>query len=774
MIRRFLAGLVSLVFSCCYSNALAQDTTDFTQVMNGTDDGTAHIQLQHTFPYYGGVFTDAWMSSNGFIMFYDPVSQFGNPNNWNDGCCDGFNPAGRPQFSYMIAPLWTDLRHNTGIPDSGYFYQANEDNTRFLWKNITEYGTNNLNTFGVELFPDGSFNFNYADVNITNHSTWIGFTGDTTYQNPQGIYEEVNEIFYKTRQEGGMTMDHVANFAGMVNETDEGTLASWSSNGSYDSNQITGPDCSDPLNDSTCPGYEQAYFDQQCSTDPFYDTQCPGYAQAYYDQQCSTDPFYDTQCPGYAQAYYDQQCGYDPLYDTLCPGYEQAYFDQQCSLDPLYNEQCPGYAAAYQALLEELARIRFLEECSEDPLQDINCPGYEQALAVQMAQSVTETFTAPIIENTPIEEEDYGYTETTGFGDTDDFGYDQTEEYGEGPIYGGDGDEEVYTESIVYENEQSISEGQDAEEQFVEELVLNEDAPTDIFEEELVAVVEEVETVATTEEAAEESATEETEEDNEVTEEEKETNEKLNPSVLAIVLNVVAETSNTNSTSEKTEQKLEVSDVFSSENTMESEENSSEIASEENTSVDYASNKDGPLETVESVVAETATPSQEGETMQETVENLTFSQQTMQFEQNFTEAAATGQSLGQFLSGQQPDFGKFDVAPPPAQEQQQLNRAENTLATMSQEDIEQALEDKQGENSEDGGFNTDQRVTLMLMNHVDGYSSYMNVTLPDKPQWYQVKDIYDKNRINDDNRRNINMLRESTGKHKELVDLQYD
>jgi hypothetical protein len=34
-----------------------------------------------------------------------------------------------------------------------------------------------------------------------------------------------------------------------------------------------------------------------------YDNQCPGYAQAYFDQQCDLDPFYDRQCPGYNEAY---------------------------------------------------------------------------------------------------------------------------------------------------------------------------------------------------------------------------------------------------------------------------------------------------------------------------------------------------------------------------------------------------------------------------------------------------------------------------------------
>lgn len=331
--------------------------------MNGVDDGTVHINLGHNFPYYGGVFTDAWMSSNGFIMFYDPTTGFGNSNTSNNGCCSGFNPSGQGSFSYMLAPLWTDLRHNTSIPDSGYFYETGTDGTAFLWQNITEYGTNNLNTFGVQLWPDGSFDFHYADVNITNHTTWIGFTGDTSYVNSNNIYEEVNEIFYKS---GSMNMDDVASFASVVNETENGTFAAWyGQDGGYES---AGPDCSNPLNDPSCEGYAEAYFNQQCEQNPLYDTQCPGYEQAYYEQQCSADPLYDSGCPGYAEAYYDQQCELDPLYDSGCPGYAEAYYNQQCSLDALYDSGCPGYAEAY-----------YNQQCSLDALYDKGCAGYDDA-----------------------------------------------------------------------------------------------------------------------------------------------------------------------------------------------------------------------------------------------------------------------------------------------------------------------------------------------------------------------------------------------------------
>jgi hypothetical protein len=101
-----------------------------------------------------------------------------------------------------------------------------------------------------------------------------------------------------------------------------------------------------PLYSSSCTGYQQAFYDQQCSANPLYDSGCTGYAQAYYDQQCSIDALYDSGCPGYETAYFNFQCSQSALYNNACPGYAQAYFDQQCSINALYNTQCPGYAEA--------------------------------------------------------------------------------------------------------------------------------------------------------------------------------------------------------------------------------------------------------------------------------------------------------------------------------------------------------------------------------------------------------------------------------------------
>ena len=227
-----------------------------TQVMNGVDDGTYHVSLGHSFPYYGGTFTDAWMSSNGFIMLYDPVSQFGNPNTNNSLCCDGRNLTTftNDYFSYIIAPLWTDLRHDTSVEGSGYFYDTDENGTQFLWNKVREFGTNNLNTFGVELWPDGSFDFHYQDVNITGHSTTIGFTGKLS----SGEY---NQVFHKTRDEGGMNIDHILTFTDQETYDSDGNLtdaAWWGQDGGYEGTQTTTEEE---------PTYEDSYIEDLTNQD---------------------------------------------------------------------------------------------------------------------------------------------------------------------------------------------------------------------------------------------------------------------------------------------------------------------------------------------------------------------------------------------------------------------------------------------------------------------------------------------------------------------------
>lgn len=168
------------------------DPTGMTQVMNGVDDSAYHVQLGHDFPYFGKVFTDAWMSTNGFVLLWSPTNQnnLGVQTSPTYGhCCDGYNfGSGTPnyldakvgQFSYMLAPLWTDL-DDTNIRDGdGYYYSTNETESKFLWYKVTEYNRpNSVNTFQLNIDKTGGYEYLYQDVAIDSHQAFIGWTGDT-------------------------------------------------------------------------------------------------------------------------------------------------------------------------------------------------------------------------------------------------------------------------------------------------------------------------------------------------------------------------------------------------------------------------------------------------------------------------------------------------------------------------------------------------------------------------------------------------------------------
>jgi hypothetical protein len=420
---KFVQQIVLVLFTSILGLAAFAQSPVVTNPSFG-DDTYVHIPLQFGFPFYGRTFTNSWMHSNGVVSFLDPAVPIPNaghnPGAWAY-CCEGVQPTTTmPQFSYMIAPLWTDL-YPVGI--SSFRTEGTNQYQRYEWNNIAEISNmNNLNTFSVEIRPSGFIGVNYTAVNIQNQRTWSGTIGNPTLG-------EWNQIYYGF----GVPGQSLNNWS--VNETIGVDICSVSPTSSPScpgyteamcaTNPLHSTSCSgyaaailsqqcaiNTLYDPACPGYATAYYNYQCSANPLYHTGCQGYDAAYFNQQCSLDPLYNQACAGYDDAYYVQQCnanalydsgctGYDAayfnqqcnanaLYDSGCTGYDAAYFDQQCSLNTLYNNQCPGYDAAYfdqQCSLNTLYNNQcpgydaayFDQQCNANALYDSTCPGYEKA-----------------------------------------------------------------------------------------------------------------------------------------------------------------------------------------------------------------------------------------------------------------------------------------------------------------------------------------------------------------------------------------------------------
>ena len=251
--------LLSLIVGTC----LYLPTLSYTQVIQHqiSDDGYVRVPLQFAFPYYGRVFTESYMFSNGVVGFLNPTSSF---------CCSGYDIT-QPNhpFSFAIMPLQTDLINYQGR----FLTQGSTQFQRYTWENISEYGRpDNLNTFSVEIKPSGFIGINYEKINLEAWRTvTMGMTGDSSMN------------------------QYTLNYSGAGFRSTE--------NVSYIT-QSTGDMCLvDPLFSTSCAGYAQAYLTQQCGLNALYDPSCPGYAQAYYNQQCSLNPLYDRGCSGYAEAY---------------------------------------------------------------------------------------------------------------------------------------------------------------------------------------------------------------------------------------------------------------------------------------------------------------------------------------------------------------------------------------------------------------------------------------------------------------------------------------
>jgi len=142
----------------------------------------------------------------------------------------------------------------------------------------------------------------------------------------------------------------------------------------------------------------------------------------------------------------------------------------------------------------------------------------------------------------------------------------------------------------------------------------------------------------------------------------------------------------------------------------------------------------------------------------------------MQFESDFNDAIATGQSVGQFLSAQLPDFSRFDVATPSQQEQRTVQRAETQIQTMTQADVQQSLENQLEDLSDTGGF-TDQSLAVFLISNNPAFSQYENANLADRQQFYSSTQPYPANNI----RANpVGILRVTGNQgYNDLVDLQW-
>jgi hypothetical protein len=153
--------------------------------------------------------------------------------------------------------------------------------------------------------------------------------------------------------------------------------------------------------------------------------------------------------------------------------------------------------------------------------------------------------------------------------------------------------------------------------------------------------------------------------------------------------------------------------------------------------------------------------------------NFTVADQN--FESSFDDALGTGQSIGQFLSNQQPDFAKFDVAPQTFDEQQVTTAVESLADRMGTQVAAQNLQVQLDTVQQGGGFDVDQTATVAFIGYSSGFSDYTGQEqLSDKDDWYISKTMY-KGNDNKDNDLSFYMMAGRTqGKLQQMIDSQYN
>jgi hypothetical protein len=141
--------------------------------LNLGDDATRRISLGFEFDYWDQTFTDAWVSSNGFVSFQSAANL----------CCSG-QPIEQAQRN-TIYGYWSDLVSYTGNP----YFRRDDGSILFGWYGTSEYGTNNSSTFEIGLFSDGRIQLNYGSLGFSgNRNFTAGLTGPTADDNISLFY----------------------------------------------------------------------------------------------------------------------------------------------------------------------------------------------------------------------------------------------------------------------------------------------------------------------------------------------------------------------------------------------------------------------------------------------------------------------------------------------------------------------------------------------------------------------------------------------------------
>ena len=606
----------------------------------------------------------------------------------------------------------------------------------------------------------------------------------------------------------------------------------------YDAAYFTQQCNADALYDDQCPGYADAYFTQQCDLDALYDENCSGYAVAYFDLQCNLDPLYDEQCPGYWQElafqeslegdddmtnddgmYSDEELdmyGYDEDFEAMQQGYGS-------------EEELYGYEDFSQGDMgDEFVEVFMLdEELFTNEMDGLYGEGWQEFTDEEWYEIDVEEFGQ--------EQVDDWYGEDVEFNDDGMIEWDMPEEqYMPDDLVAQLDPTEIFELDqggvVIFTEEEWIPNEE-------EEIFLRSE-DIELTEEEFMDIIEDIETVEELQEFIGEIVIEETVEIEElvndealeelINEEELEELIEDEPELIEEPEEVIEETEEvveeeaspsssgpSRGSMVVAKLKKELGSVASSSVQVDDGSGSAQGGDSGSSQGSYSGSSSGNI----SSGGQSASSSTGSTFIQEQVEQTTgqvsidvevsdvvdagpavsafevaeqqqedTSQQEMTFESgsdsfgggdmdfsnSFNDALSTGQSIGQFLSNETPDFGKFDVAPPSVQESRTTKAVESLADRLGKENAQEQLQAQFEANQEAGGFE-DQTIAVAVIGYNPDIQQYLGKDqLQDQENWYQVKALYTDAKI-DDNKFNFYMMAGKTEKKlKEMIDSQYN
>ena len=673
------------------------------------DDGISPaIDLSFNFTFYGSIFTQARMATNGCL-------HFGNSGSYcNDYTPDPING----QHTYTIYPFWTDL-----IRDNDSRMKSWGDNSKMIfgWYDMREYNRASDNSFEIILWNNNSFDIRYGALDIINHDVLIGEVGSSK--------DNSYTYYYHDECNTGSTNSSSCVNTDWNNTTTNTTLENGGSLFGWGTGN--GPDCSNPLNDTSCAGYADAYQTQQCDIDQLYSQSCPYYWDAYDDQQCASDPQYAPFCQGYQQeesvAFFDDSnvdYGYVDEQEQFATGiFEDDYpddygFEEQFTVVEIYeDEMFPSYEDFGGDNFEEYFDGSEPEELiiffEPDPLPFVDdfVPHHDEPLHQDDLLLDEFTFQETFLV------EDYSEPETF----IEFNSIDELEEWFE----------EETNEHFEENLEERLADLDEPEEEFIEEI-FEEEAVEEIFEEieEMQEMMEE-ERIAEREEEAREEVLDEVEEEFTAVESDEPTGKNK---LMATALNVVRAGIKTASNS------------YSQATGGVSSNNASNNTSSVNASTGSSTASSGGISTSSSPSAsdQFASATQQSNQVLSMSNDMGGSSNTTM---SITPLPTFDNSASMVVADVQVQNvqGEIDTASSGVMTASEADQIADKIIAANIEAQQEEIEQEQQETGKYG----DESKLIALIGYVPSFNAYTETTVPDAQDWYSSQTIYESATLND-------------------------